>query len=71
MKIVVLDKPRENPGEIDWSALYELGEVEMNDRVPQSDALAHMKDADIVLLNKTRLTEDMLKQGSVSTHSLC
>ncbi len=62
MKIVVLDKPRENPGEIDWSALYELGEVEMNDRVPQSEALGHMKDADIVLLNKTRLTEDMLRQ---------
>ena len=62
MKIVVLDKPRENPGEIDWSALYELGEIEMNERVPQNEALAHIKDADIVMLNKTNLTEDMLKQ---------
>lgn len=62
MKIVVLDKPRENPGEIDWSALYDLGEVEMNDRVPQSEALEHIKDADVVLLNKTNITEDMLKE---------
>ena len=62
MKIVVLDKPRENPGEIDWSDLYELGEVEMNERVPQNEALAHIKDADIIMLNKTNLTEDMLKQ---------
>lgn len=60
MKIVVLDKPRENPGEIDWSALYELGEVEMNDRVPQNEALEHIKDADVILLNKTNITKDML-----------
>ena len=62
MKIVVLDKPRENPGEIDWSALYELGEVEMNDRVPQNEALSHIIDADIVLLNKTNLTKEMLEE---------
>ncbi|MBR5742618.1 MAG: D-2-hydroxyacid dehydrogenase [Clostridia bacterium] len=61
MKIVVLDKPRENPGEIDWSALYALGEVEMNDRVPQSEALEHIRDAEIVLLNKTRLSGEMLR----------
>ena len=62
MKIVVLDKPRENPGEIDWSALYELGDVEMNDRVPQNELLAHIEDADIVLLNKSNLTKDILEQ---------
>lgn len=62
MKIVVLDKPRENPGEIDWSALYELGDVEMNDRVPQNEALDHIKDADVVLLNKTNITREMLLQ---------
>ncbi len=62
MKIVVLDKPRENPGEIDWSALYELGEVEMNARVPQNEALEHIKDADVILLNKTNITKEMLEQ---------
>ena len=62
MKIVVLDKPRENPGEIDWSALFALGEVEMNDRVPQSEALGHIRDAEVVLLNKTRLTGEMLRE---------
>lgn len=62
MKIVVLDKPRENPGEIDWSELYELGDVEMNDRVPQNEALDHIKDADVILLNKTNITREMLLQ---------
>lgn len=62
MKIVVLDKPRENPGEIDWSALYKLGNVEMNDRVPQNEALEHIKDADIILLNKTNITDEMLEK---------
>ena len=62
MKIVVLDKPRENPGEIDWSALDELGEVEMNQRVPQEEALSHIIDADVVMLNKTNITREMLEQ---------
>ena len=62
MKIVVLDKPRENPGEIDWSALNALGEVEMNQRVPQDEALDHIKDADVIMLNKTNITEDMIKE---------
>ncbi len=62
MKIVVLDKPRENPGEIDWSELFALGDVEMNDRVTQSEALDHIRDAEIVLLNKTRLTGEMLRE---------
>ena len=62
MKIVVLDKPRENPGEIDWSALDALGEVEMNDRVPSSEVLSHIEDADIVLLNKSVLTRDILEK---------
>lgn len=62
MKIVVLDKPRENPGEIDWSALYELGEVEMNQRVPQDEALSHIIDADVVMLNKTNITREMLEK---------
>ena len=62
MKIVVLDKPRENPGEIDWSALNELGTVEMNQRVSQDEALSHIIDADVVMLNKTNITREMLER---------
>ena len=62
MKIVVLDKPRENVGEICWDALYRLGDVEMNVRVPQEEALNHMLDADIVMLNKTSVNKAMLEQ---------
>ena len=32
MKIVVLDRPLENPGELDWSALNEFCDVTIYDR---------------------------------------
>jgi len=62
VKIVVLDHPRENPGEIDWSPLYALGDVDLNDRVPADQILGKIIDADIVMLNKSVLTADLLKQ---------
>ena len=35
MKIVVLDKPRENAGEIDWSEVEKLGDARIYDDTPQ------------------------------------
>ena len=35
MKIVVLDKPRENEGEIDWSEVEKLGDARIYDDTPQ------------------------------------
>ena len=37
MKIVVLDKPRENVGEIDWSEVEKLGEARIYDDTLQED----------------------------------
>ena len=60
MKIVVLDRPLENPGELDWSALEELGSAEYYDRSAPEQAAERIGDAEIVLLNKVKLTDETL-----------
>lgn len=61
-KIVVLDRPRENPGELDWSGLSEFGNVTMYEGTTPEQAAARIGDAEIVLLNKTRITAETLDQ---------
>ena len=61
-KIVLLDKPRENPGELDWSPLQALGETAFYAHTEPEEAAARIGDAEIVLLNKTVLTAETLRQ---------
>ena len=61
-KIVLLDKPRENPGELDWSPLQALGETTFYTHTEPEEAAARIGDAEIVLLNKTVLTAETLRQ---------
>lgn len=61
-KIVVLDHPRENPGELDWSALRDFGEMSFYDETSADQVAQRIGDADIVLLNKTILTKEQLEQ---------
>ena len=56
MKIVVLDRPLENPGELDWSPLDRLGSVTYYDRTPPDKVPERIRDAEIVLLNKAELS---------------
>ncbi|MBE6613213.1 MAG: D-2-hydroxyacid dehydrogenase, partial [Ruminococcaceae bacterium] len=61
MKIVILDHPRENPGEIDWSRFDEYGEVvRYSDRV--EDVASRIGDADVVFLNKSKVTKADLEK---------
>lgn len=60
MKIVVLDRPRENQGEMNWGALSDLGEVTLYERTPPEDVAARIGDAEIVMLNKATVTEAVL-----------
>lgn len=62
MKIVILDYPRENPGEIDWSRFEQFGEVERYARTFPEDVDARMADADVVFLNKTVITRENLEK---------
>lgn len=60
MKIVILDHPRENPGEIDWSEFDKYGEVTRYERTLPGQAAERIGDADVVFLNKTEVTKEDL-----------
>ena len=62
MKIVILDYPRENPGEIDWSRFDQFGEVERYARTFPGEVDARIADADVVFLNKTVITRENLQK---------
>jgi len=62
MKIVILDHPRENPGEIDWSAFSDYGEVTKYERTLPEEVAERIGDAEIVFLNKTVVTKKDLEK---------
>lgn len=62
MKIVILDYPRENPGEIDWSGFDKFSNVKKYSRTTQKDVAERIGDADIVFLNKTVITRETLEK---------
>ena len=60
MNIVVLDGHALNPGDLSWYGLEELGNLKVYDRTPPDLVLERSEDADILLTNKTILTDDHL-----------
>ncbi len=62
MKIVILDHPRENPGEISWSEFDKYGEVTRYPRTLPEQVVERIGDADIVFLNKTVVTKADLEK---------
>ena len=63
MKIVVLDGYTENPGDLSWDVLGELGELTVYDRVSYAeDPVIREKigDADVVITNKTPISRETL-----------
>jgi glycerate dehydrogenase len=62
MKIVELDGYAANPGDLSWEPLQELGELTVYDRTPASLVVERAKDADIILINKVIITEEVLSQ---------
>ena len=60
MKIVVLDGYTENPGDLSWDALKELGEVTVYDRTSYEESpliAERIGDAEIVIINKTPISK--------------
>ena len=62
MKIVILDHPRENPGEISWSEFDKYGEVTRYPRTLPEQVVERIGDADIIFLNKTVVTKEDLEK---------
>lgn len=61
MNIVILDGHALNPGDLDWGCLNRFGSVRYFDRtITEADTIERISDAEIVLLNKTPITESVL-----------
>ena len=60
LKIVLLDGKIENPGDLSWAPLEELGEFTVYDRTSfvEADIIAErIGDADVVITNKTPISK--------------
>lgn len=65
MKIVVLDGYTENPGDLSWGKLQNLGELIVYDRTSyeESPVIAErIADADIVITNKTPISKETMQK---------
>ncbi|MDN5204173.1 D-2-hydroxyacid dehydrogenase [Fulvivirgaceae bacterium BMA10] len=60
MKIVILDGYTLNPGDLNWEPITSLGETEIYDRTPQELILDRVRDADVILTNKTVLNKETI-----------
>lgn len=63
MKIVVLDGYTENPGDLSWGALGELGELTVYDRIPKNDIneiIRCIGGAEIAVTNKTPISREVI-----------
>lgn len=63
MKIVVLDGYTLNPGDLTWEGFEKLGKLEIYDRTPVDKISERIKEAEIVITNKTPLTKETFKQN--------
>ena len=60
MKIVILDGYTENPGDLSWEGLRELGEVVVYDRTSYTDSpliAERIGDAEVAVINKTPISK--------------
>ncbi len=62
MKIVVLDGYTLNPGDLSWNDLKALGDTIIYDRTKACDIVSRIGDAQIVLTNKTPLTNETFEK---------
>ena len=63
-KIVVLDGYTLNPGDLSWEELERLGQCDIYDRSAQDQVVVRAKDAEILLINKIIVDENVLNQSS-------
>ena len=59
MKIVILDAYAANPGDLSWDEFAALGELTVYDRTAPEDVAARIGDAEVVFINKVRLTDEI------------
>ena len=62
MKLVVTDGLSVNPGDLSWDFLKQFGDVTVYESTAPQDAVSRIRDADIILINKTPITKQLLEQ---------
>ncbi|MGN1347735.1 MAG: D-2-hydroxyacid dehydrogenase [Acutalibacteraceae bacterium] len=63
MKTVILDAYTENPGDLSWDWIKELGsELSVYDRTDSSDIVERAKDAEILVTNKCLITREIIEK---------
>lgn len=60
MKIVILESYAVNPGDLSWEPIQAFGDVTLYERTAYEEAAARIGDAQIVLINKTPITAELL-----------
>ena len=60
MKIVILESKAVNPGDLSWDPIRQFGDVTVYDRTPTDQAASRIGDAQVVLINKTPITAEVL-----------
>lgn len=60
LKAVILDGYTENPGDLSWECIENLTDLTVYDRTPKELVIERARDADILIVNKVALTEDII-----------
>lgn len=64
MRIVVLDGLTANPGDLSWDEFTRLGPCTIHDRTPAAEVVDRVRDAEVVLTNKTPIDADAIARLS-------
>lgn len=62
MKIVYTDAFTLNPGDLEWTPIQSLGDVTLYDRTSPDELIGRIKDAEMILVNKVKITRETLAQ---------
>ncbi len=62
LKAVILDGYTENPGDLSWKTIEKLTDLTVYDRTSEDLVVERAKEADILIVNKIALTEDIITQ---------
>lgn len=62
MKLTVLDGYAMNPGDLSWDSFSKYADITVFERTPQELAVEHIGNSDAILLNKVKITSDILSK---------
>ena len=60
MKIVITDGYTLNPGDLSWKSFDQLDKMTLFDRSSPSEALGRCREANVIITNKTPITEEII-----------